>query len=441
MIDARRTLDPDAGVVTSSHVLAPDAPERPMWTAAADLGDRRGDAGAFTLHLVGALGVSPADALLRGAGEAVERFALRAGGPVRAATLPGLDRRLATPGPPAMTAWWPAGVTPLDTVPATDAATGRIVAVPRALVDDRPAREPGVDVGPSGAAAGGDLEHAVRNALYEIVERDAVQCAWSAGAVPRRTVVPDVSDAAPGRSARRLRALLRAADALRVEVVAATVPTALPDRPVVLVALRAADGVVSGLGVKLTDEPSAALLGALQEAFQLRQLLGLCRDAPAGDGPEGADAEGTELDPTGGAPDPAGVAPAPIDDDVARARWLVSDPGRAALAGWVDAWRSTDAVTLPSAPAPLSLAGALAAVVADGGRPLVCDLGDRLPAEIRAMGWHVARVLVPGLQPLRLNERLTSTWLTDRVRSTHDRTGLTHDPALSGAVGAPHPLV
>ena len=415
MIDARRTLDPASGLTVASSVVRPQPPERPLWEVLADLGGPRED--GFSLHLVGAYGASPADALVRGAGEAVERFALRGEGDVLA---PGLGRTDAATAPqadaPDLDAWWPAGVTPVAMVPATDAVSGATVVVPRALVDDRPADEPGVDHGPSGAAAGGDLEHAVRGALHEVVERDAILCAWDAALAPRRLDLDAAAGRLDRRAARRLGALRTAAAALAFEVHAAVIPTALPDRPVVLAALRHPDGTVAGIGAKLADDAGRAVVGAVQEAFQLRQVLDACAERLAPRGPER------------------------IDDDVARARWLTSDDGRATLRRWVAAWTAGPAAPLPD-PAPLTLAATVAHVAADGGRPLVCDLTPRLPEPVRAMGWHAARVLVPGLQPLRIDERHAGRTMTDRITTTHERTGLPHDAGISAAGPRPHPLV
>ena len=64
MIDARATLDPVHGIARASN-LSPPGEDNPLWTAAVDIGGPR-HAG-FSLHLVGACGVSAADALVRAA--------------------------------------------------------------------------------------------------------------------------------------------------------------------------------------------------------------------------------------------------------------------------------------------------------------------------------------------------------------------------------------
>ena len=74
-----------------------------------------------------------------------------------------------------------ASIDELRWYPGRRLSSGEQVCVPAALVDDPvdPADNPGwFDSGPSGAAAGPDLEQATARALLEIIERDAIMVAW-----------------------------------------------------------------------------------------------------------------------------------------------------------------------------------------------------------------------------------------------------------------------
>ncbi|WP_165818530.1 YcaO-like family protein, partial [Frankia canadensis] len=301
MIDARATLEPEAGIARGT-TLVPPAPDQPLWTVAVDIGGldaagHRGLAdGDYPLHLVGAAGLRPGDALLRGAGEAVERFALRPGPRPGAPgehvpRLPFADPTVAL-GSPA------ADPDRLRWLPGRDLVSGDEVVVPAALVDYPAGDELALrcfDPTPSGAAAGADLAMALGNALHEIVERDAVMVAWAAQLRLERVDLAAL--APPPARAAELDRLVRAADELGLSVTFGAIPTPLRGVECVVAimiddggaeagaggaggagggngARNAATGLpLAAVGARASPCRAAAIVGAFREAFQVRAAL------------------------------------------------------------------------------------------------------------------------------------------------------------------------
>ncbi|GLY50312.1 YcaO-like family protein [Lentzea sp. NBRC 102530] len=373
MFDLISTLDPANGLTRGWEMRAPEA-DRPMWSVAVDVG------GA---HPVGACGAGRMDTLARAAGEAVERFALVPGDgveSVRARSLPGaLDFAGASLGDPRAageTLLWYRGCW-MD--------SGAPVWVPAGMVD-HPGDTPWFDSTPSGAAAGPDLEFAARAALLEWIERDAVAVAWATGAGVRRVEPP------PGP----VRRLVESARDVAPQLVSVPV---LPGLTCVVAAV--VDGpALAAVGAKAHHDADRAMLVALQESLQVRAALLAMR------------AEWGEV-----------TAPEVVRDDADRARLYLTP---AAVAEVRERLHDQPLTELASGPA-MTLDELVAAVVADGGRPALVDLTARLPELHRAMGWRAVKVVVPGYQPLRMDERHVFGW-------RHDR--------LNGAVGSfPHPLI
>src|SRR5690606_33132341 len=140
MIDVPRTLAPAAGVATR-YSLVPPRGGNPLWSTAVALAPVAGADGAevpLSALVAGANGHSRADALLRGAGEAVERRALHPDdrlGTVRG-TAAGLGRpALAAHDPRNALAHPDAARAELDWYPATRLSDAATVLVPAPLVD------------------------------------------------------------------------------------------------------------------------------------------------------------------------------------------------------------------------------------------------------------------------------------------------------------------
>ncbi|WP_269858702.1 YcaO-like family protein [Streptomyces sp. RPT161] len=434
MIDYLATIAPATGVVRGSTVLPPSMPTEPLWRGMMELAWDAGPAPAdrpLAANVVGAYGVSRSDVFVRAIGEAVERYALRPAptdDPLHAthAALgaPTLDfgHHETSMGEPTVAscelAWYPA----------RRLSDGVTVRVPAGLVDF-PASDAdavGFDPSPSGAASGPGHQAALRSALLETIERDAVLVAWARRLeLPRVDLGSTLAQLPPSPSLTRLRRALDRAGGAGCEPILAQVPTGVPG--VVCAVGIIVDGAQddarrhpsAAVGCKASTDPAAALAGALQEALQIHSVLRVVRhrlpDAPA--------------------PDPTAIT-----DDVARALYFASGEGVAAVDRWTSCFGEPVPLRPPGGGEEATLTELIDSVHADGGRPLVVDLSHRLPDPLRQMGWAVVKVIPDGYQPLLVNEQRAFVWNRPRLATATHRTGLTAHAAVTDAI-PPHPLI
>lgn len=501
MIDLLATLEPRHGVARAYRIVPPDPPADLLWRTLVVLGDRAGaddrpgdPPPVLSRRVVGAYGGSRADCLPRAVGEAVERFALLPPGPGAAgpasrwgtaAELPAGDRVLDAAAPGVALGHPAARTARLRWYRGQRLAGGEAVWVPAALVDDPadPANGPAgcFDPGPSGAAAGPDRDRAVTGALLEVVERDAFMVAWArqlrlARLPPGWPGAPGVTPGAARGPARRLADLRARIGATGARLVLAVLPTGIGAvRAVVAVVLDAdAAGPVAAVGVKAALDAPAAAVGAVHEALQIRSALLGGRAAlarrpevavPATDedrlrwlaGPAGP---GAVRDWVDGFRDPDGSGPAagasgPAADAAAADRVQVPLIDRASVPP-VDSSVDSSVVRTADAsrdraarPDPAPGTGRdgpdlVAAMVADGGDPILVDLTPRLPGSLQSMGWSAVKVIPVGYQHLRIDERCTHSWNGPRLASATARTGVpagTAWPPPGGPTAVPpHPL-
>ncbi|MFI5758066.1 YcaO-like family protein [Streptomyces sp. NPDC051569] len=472
MIDVPRTLGRSGGIAVG-YSLAPPQDAGPLWSVAVELLPVDGlDAGEMppSARLVGASGHSRADALLRGAGEAVERYALHpvpglattrgAAGALDAPALAAFEPHLALAAPAAVGAV-------LDWVPGRRLRDDTTVMVPAPLVDwpSLGADCALFDPGPSGAAAGSSPRMALRSALLEIVERDAVLGAWERGLRlpayddpdqvdlgPAGTAQAGSAQAGPGqagpgqagpgqagpaqagsaqvgtaqagpahgspgdrRSRTALTRLWRQARDRGITPRLARVPTAVPGLWCVIGSLvdPAGPGALATVGLKASDRPWDALLGAFQEAWQVRAALESSRAAGPRDEPLKT-----------------------IVTEADRIHHMLTPDGYASVRDWVEGF-----VPAPGSPPAVDVSDEdiLRAVLADGGDPVAVDLTPRLPPVLRSMGWCAVKVIPAGYQHLRMDESHGWSWNAPRLESAVARTGCeARYPGRSAA--RPHPL-
>jgi ribosomal protein S12 methylthiotransferase accessory factor len=454
MIDLLGTLAPGHGVASGYQIVPPRPPVDPLWrtlvvladtdtdtdtdTVAEDGGDAPAAAPLLSRRVVGAYGATRADSVPRGVGEAVERFALlppssgapdaakataevlARGGALLDFALPGVA--LGSPG-----AW----IDELRWYPGRRLSSGEQVWVPAALVDDpvQPADNPGwFDSGPSGAAAGPDLERATARALLEIIERDAFMVAWERELRlplldPDRLLRNGSMDAS-GRDARRRLAVLRdRLAAAGLLMVIASLPCGVPQvRGVVAVVIDlTSESPIAAVGCKASFDQVDSAAGAIQEALQIRSTMINGRQRLSS-----------------GPPDE-------VVTDEDRVRWLASRHGFAAVSEWVAGFRAaTEPAPTESVAGPSSGSGQLVdAIVADGGDPIVVELTGRLPEPLRVMGWAAVKVIPVGYQHLRIDERMPHSWNVPRLASATERTGVPARapwPSATDEPHRPHPL-
>jgi ribosomal protein S12 methylthiotransferase accessory factor len=413
MLDVRSALRTGNGVVQNVSVQPPQDSD-PLWTVAVrldrpELAHRRGlDSTDYPLDLVGACGGERADAMVRAAGEAVERFSLVGpGGLVLAG--PETDRR-------------PDWQQALDsTVGSTDMPhyagrrliDGSAIAVPAALVDYPYSDDDTFEATPSGAAAGSGCRGALRAALLELIERDAVMVGWSRQLELTGVPVQELIDAPPSEPGTRrqdsipgaLTHLLARCEHLGLAYRFGRIPSAVAGvNTVVCVVMDPGRDGLSSAGCKASGDGLLAVLGALREALQIRTLLSGIREHYADD----------EL-------------PTVVDSDLTRARYLATAAGSGALWAWALRFvpQEWSAQRIPTD--ELSVDSLIAGLAADGADPLMVDLTPRLPVAVRNGGWTAVKAIAPGYQGLRMDDGRSDGWVPAR---------------LNGPVSPlPHPLV
>lgn len=387
-VDYLRTLRPELGIAREATLYRPDADRSPLWVLAVDIGQeefagRRRTGDEYTLALVGAADVRRSAVYARAAGEAVERWALKPSSVHRPA--------IAAVDAPAGSFWVPV---PSATKSSTYAGvlyrsdgSSVDVRVPAGAVDYPTGGpdDPSYDPSPSGTAAGLGLEDATERACKEILERDAAMRAWLEG-----TPLISVDTEAAGAIDPDLRRLTSICRLLGLSYAVAYLPT--PHRrvrPIMAMIIDRANGVASA-GLALGSSDAASSARALQEALQVRTVI------------------------TARTREERTAPPTVIKDDSERARFWSSAAGVAAGLEWISAMQPATAPPIQDDAEP-RWAGLI-------GEYTVVDLTRRLPAEIQSMGWAVAKVFAPGLQPLRMSEEHSWSVLPDvdvRVMTPH----------------------
>jgi len=416
--DLASLLRPAAGLVQNHSIEPPSAATVGMWRVTIRLQcGHNGSAGAPAPQpcVTGAAAPTRSEAMLRAIGESVERIALH-GAPGVLATAAelgeaaftgvGEDLSLSSLAPAAPTRWYPA----------RHLRTGRDVLVPSGLVDyPGPRDDPAFDPGPSGAASGFGADEALRSALLETVERDAVLVSW-ARQLQLRAIVLDGADEAGGDDSwRDAEQLLGLGVSAGLSPVVAEVPTSVPGVHCVVGGFRADTPVGPAIcvGAKAADRLATAVRGALSESLQLLQHLAATRVARAD-----------------------GVPPTVITGDEDRLSFIASGRGVDAL----EHWFADPAPPAVSAAGGLTCDDLLGRTMADGLDPVVLDLTERLPRAARDMGWSVVKVVPAGYQPLRVDERCAFGWHLGRLRSAPRRTGAQARRDTEQRGWAPHPL-
>lgn len=408
-IDPVLTLDPSLGLVSSATVYLPN--DVGLWRTVASLANGRPDGEGFATA-VGAFDVKKRSSMTRGAGEAVERFALA---PMAAdaehllAARDAIDKRIdfvsAGLGRASALAF------DFPWYRATDLLTGQESHVPAPVVDyaaggsTHPDPWNGFfDPSPNGAASGPSEHFARASGIGEVIERDAFLSAWR-HRVPLREFVAGSMPAdvlhAPGT--RGLLLLLEAARKADIAPTLAFIPQGgSPLHVAVCIITGPTDhGHFGAVGLKAAADPVAALKGALQEGLQIRELF-LSRT-------------------------PSAAPSAEVIDDESRAEFWTTGQALAELLLWVRTFRPAHFPLVKPIPNVDVLVKFLA------GRDIRShwvSLTHRLPAAIQELGWVTGKAICPGAVPLTMDE----TKGLVRMPS-----GSVCDP--SGMSLTPHPLI
>lgn len=430
MTNPMETLDPRAELARAFAITPPARGTIPLWKVVVDIGLDGGNSNAdvYPLSYVGAYDLTRRGALQRGAGEAVERFAIAQRGQhpeASSARLSDLNSHVRSDR--SAEYWWPWWVDQrrwreceLTWYPAIDLESGRTVRVPAHAVDydgavsHRHSAGHGddFDPSPSGAASGATREDAVLAAVLELIERDAVQCAWAGlmnvELISNHQLLNDLpANAGTGR-------LLRAALSTGLRPVLGRVTPAVAGVAVVVCVIvdRGGDRTVGATGSKASPVVADSIRGALQEALQVHELLTNltnCRYAP------------TTIE---------------VTDDVARAWWWTRAENVDELDAFSSRFRPSTNLRAPAA-MTTNLRSVVRNLAEDGTRVLVVDLDHRLPAAVSALGWHAVKAICPGYQQLRMDHTNDGTINTVRFDILSARRGQDR-PVLRLS---PHPLI
>jgi len=430
MLDVATLLDPSTELVSGTQVIAPSADRDPFWRASAILACHHNrvdelakDNAGVVQCSTGACADTRTDAMVRTAGETVERTALH-GPPDEIATVAEVGDR----APRLWTAEASYADDPgsriLGWYRARRLVDGREHLVPAGLVEfpGSPSDYRNFDPGPSGAAAGQGYDDALRRALLEVIERDAVIVAW---ARQQHLHAIDLDDVLAGDPCdREWKALCGLVTTLRtsgLDPVAAWVPSTITGVMTAVGGVRAPHGQprLLSLGVKTATHPGRAICGAIRESFQLLGGLRLMTNV---------------------AEPPAGA----VVEEADRMRWLASPEGTAALEDWIDSecGGGCEPPTIPASASDIDgmTEPLLVRLLDDGLDPYIVDLTTRLPTRVQQMGWSVVKVIPVGYQPLRIDESRTFGWAHARLRSVETRTGVPARLPPGELHPLPHPL-
>ena len=358
--------------------------------------------------MVGAAGLTPGNAWVRGVGEAVERFALSPSINSYAvqdlAGVPKVMDELAAHG---LVGDLPSG-TPV--LPAVRLATGEPCAVPQTAIDYPATEDSAVaDQTPSGAASGLDADRPLVRAALELVERDAFERAWQGVTVPRRIELVDLARETDAPTREALAKLQDVTRRHNHQITLGWLPT-INGVPAVTALVQRGDGPV-GVGCSAGGSVAACAVKAAVEGIQVESLLRNWRDAT------NAVSSGDRTSPR-------------PRTEFERLDYLCSASATKATNSFGE---SFDTGRLPEGTKGPTTSGALAAQLAGLGVQLFAvDLTPRLPVGVRGRGWHAVRVLAAGLQPLRGNDLLPWNWNLRRMEGRVGPRGQTSRP--------PHPL-
>lgn len=266
----------------------------------------------------------------------------------------------------------------------------------------------GAALNPSGIAAGRTWDDAIRHGLLELLERDAVMLAWAC-----QTRLSGEREAEE-----RYGVLLAGQPDSEMRV--ATCPSIIPGVVIAVSAVFSNRSRLCGFGAKAHGDRDAALRGAVFEAIQLRELTEVARTwhrVPVTDRPR------TELE---------------------RARYWSTDEAFWHLRRWFDSFTETEgapsrALNGSEAAAGVDLAQLFSCVEAVAGEVTAVDFTPYLPPRVAELGWRVAQIVCPGLQPLVMDE-LAAEWNLARLAMVSRPESDTIPPRL-GVVGTPHPVI
>lgn len=270
----------------------------------------------------------------------------------------------------------------------------------------------------TGAAASLDAESARLKGVLEAIERDAFMVAWLRQANLRKISLPVGSE---GKTASdELNGLLRNFERYKLAAYAYLLPSDAPAHTIMAV-LEDDSGCDPRMtfGTKSSPLKEAALIGALEEAFQMRSWMRELSEEP---GMEPKDIS----------------APQTLRE---RAHLWMKDASLQLFQTWTaDAIGEVELGALPDL-SNIRL-GDLVSHLEDSTEKSCysVDLTDALPSEVKSIGWQVHKVVCPGLQPLYLTEALADIdWR--RLETLEQRTGVECRKAWQDPETYPHPFL
>lgn len=437
MLDIVATLHPSTGMVRGWQIFPPG--NAPLWLVAVDVGlseVRRSEIGdEISFDLVGATGWSRQDAMLRAAGEAVERFSLISRDPDPLITQSQLVEnptglsQFGLLNPVVCNSEFESAkiVEPLmENFDSEEVNRGCLSGsnwfVPVALITDPTSDRTAFDSSPSGAASGPSWTFATGRALMESIERDAALCCWALRpqiAFYDSLTLASYLEALPAKITEDVREYL---DRHNLRARTTLISSEIPGITISVAFLDGyhADSPVLATGARAGTSLRECVSSSLREAIQVHSALMELADQPRPTSRSGL-----------------------VVNEMDRAWYCLSSTARDHYIGWLKKGERTDNwdfayLSQTEVPEP-SISELFIALRREGLRPLVADLTERLPAAIRADGWCAVRAIVLGHQPYRMDDTKKWTWLVARLDEWRVRLAIGEDVDVRDT--PPHPLI
>jgi ribosomal protein S12 methylthiotransferase accessory factor len=265
----------------------------------------------------------------------------------------------------------------------------------------------------TGAAAANSLENALYCGLSEIVERDAFMVAWLKQLPLKYLPFSMVSDSTePGRLIHKTKASM---ERYRLKPSLFVLPTDVTSN-VVMCVLEDKSGIgpAISIGAKASWSMESAVIGALEEAQQLRPWL---RSMLENDGVHTI--ERKSMDKIG------------LDE---RARLWLSEVAVKSASGWLS--NASELTEMPS-DQPSKLITLLQSIENAGGN---CYFVNLTTKKLENIGLYVVKALVPEFQPLYLDEQYAD-FVLQRLDGCENRLGAIPRRKQGAVEPFPHPFL
>lgn len=392
------TIDPASGIA-AGYLCEQPQEKMPLWQLSIALpSNDEGMGKSFSACVVGASGINKEDAITRGAGEAVERYALNKQEGRDPIAAKGSDLGLSDITPSLVNSGL-LGYSFLETREDDQFYTAKKLGTEEryrinAAAIDYPATSPSndIDATSSGAASEFNLDRAFCHAIYELVERDAFERAWHGITTPSSITFKDLLKVNnPPKLVASLEFMKKLGSINSFQL--ATLDSAA-NIPTVLAVYSTGEGVY-GIGASAGDSIVGCAVKAMIESIQVEYLLRNWKKSSP------------NLDTT------ARTSPM---TEIDRLAYLTTNKASRSIEEFCS--RFVNNASLPLSNQSNRCEDLAIMLKKEGIELYGVDLTPRLPEKIRNIGWNAVRVIPTGLQVLRCNHSFHWNWCKSRFFET-----------------------